>query len=58
VHAALGHVDWTVTLAFAGASVPFSSIGARTGLRINAEHLQRIFGLGLLIMGGTLLVVG
>ena len=55
VHAALGHIDWTIVALFGGASIPFSSIGARTALRTNALHLERLYGAGLALIGaGTL----
>jgi len=58
VHAALGHIDWTVTLAFAATSVPLASLGARTALRMDPARLERIFGAGLLVLGAGLLVAG
>ena len=54
VHAALGHVDWTVTAVFAAASVPLSGVGARTALRLGSERLERIYGAGLTLIGGAL----
>ena len=57
VHAALGHIDWTVTAVFAAASIPLSSLGARTALRMDPVRLERIFGAGLLLLGGGLLVL-
>jgi len=57
VHAALGHIDWTVTFVFAAASIPLSRLGARTALRMNAAHLSRFYGAALLVFGGTLLIV-
>ena len=57
VHAALGHIDWTVTLVFGAASVPLSSLGAKTALRMHAATLERLYGAGLLALGGTLLFI-
>ncbi len=57
VHAALGHIDWTVTAVFAFASVPLSSVGARTALRMNSARLERVYGAGLLVLGTTFLIV-
>jgi len=54
VHAALGHIDWTVTLVFGAASVPLSSLGAKTALRMHAGQLERLYGVGLLLLGATL----
>ncbi len=56
VHAALGHIDWTVTLVFGAASVPLSSLGAKTALRMQAARLEQFYGAGLLVLGVTLLV--
>ena len=55
VHAALGHIDWGVTLAFAAASIPLSSYGARVALRMRADRLERVFGAGLAVLGSVLL---
>jgi uncharacterized protein len=57
VHAALGHIDWTVTLVFGLASVPLSSLGAKTALRMNPGRLERLYGAGLLALGATLFFV-
>lgn len=57
VHAALGHIDWTVTLVFGIASVPLSSLGAKTALRMQSATLERIYGAGLLLLGATLFIV-
>ena len=58
MHAALGHIDWAVTAAFAATSVPLASLGARTALRMDPVRLERVFGGGLLLLGAGLLVVG
>jgi uncharacterized membrane protein YfcA len=55
VHAALGHIDWGVTAAFAAASIPFSSYGARVALRMRADRLERTFGASLAVLGVVLL---
>lgn len=57
VHALLGHVDWTVTAVFATASIPLSSLGARTALRMGSARLERVYGGGLLVLGLTLFLV-
>ena len=57
VHAALGHIDWTVTLVFGLASVPLSSLGAKTALRMQAARLEQLYGAGLLALGATLFLV-
>lgn len=51
VHAALGHIDWTVVAVFGAASIPFSYLGARTGLRMKAERLERLYGAALTVLG-------
>ena len=55
VHAALGHIDWSVTVVFAMASIPLSSLGARTALRMRSDHLERGYGAGLAVLGIVLL---
>ncbi len=58
VHAALGHVDWTVAAVFGAASIPLSGLGARTAVRMNPEKLEWIYGAGLLTLGVSLFFVG
>jgi len=58
VHAALGHINWVVVLAFAVGSVPLSSVGAKVALRADAHRLQRVFGAALVLLGGTFLLIG
>lgn len=55
VHAALGHIDWGVTVVFAAASIPLSSYGARVALRMRADRLERTYGAGLATLGLVLL---
>jgi uncharacterized membrane protein YfcA len=55
VHAALGHIDWSVTLVFGLASIPLSSYGARVALRMRADRLERVYGGGLAVLGFVLL---
>ena len=55
VHAALGHIDWTVALVFGMASIPLSGYGARVALRMRADRLGRIYGGGLAVLGFVLL---
>jgi uncharacterized membrane protein YfcA len=55
VHAALGHIDWTVTAVFAAASIPLSAVGARTALRMDPVRLERLYGVGLVGLGVGLL---
>jgi len=58
VHASLGHIDWAVAGVFGLASIPLSGIGARTALAMQPERLELIYGLGLLVLGSSLLFVG
>lgn len=57
VHAALGHIDWRVAVVFGIASVPLSSLGARTALTVSPRRLERVYGAGLLTLGAVLLVL-
>jgi uncharacterized membrane protein YfcA len=57
VHAALGHIDWTVVAVFGAASVPLSYLGAKVALRTNPRRLERIYGAALTILGIGFLVV-
>jgi uncharacterized membrane protein YfcA len=57
VHAALGHIDWAVTAAFAVGSIPFTGLGARVALQARDAHLERWFGAfltvsALIMLGG------
>jgi uncharacterized membrane protein YfcA len=56
VHAALGHIDWTLVGVFALTSVPLSMLGARVALRIDAQRLERIYGAVLVVLGATFLL--
>jgi uncharacterized protein len=47
VHAALGHIDWTVTLVFGLSSVPFAALGARVALRTRVRPLERAYGIAI-----------
>ena len=51
VHAALGHIDWAVVLAFGCAAIPLSAVGARVAIRTESVRLERIYGAGLLALG-------
>lgn len=57
VHAALGHVDWTIVAVFGSTSVPLSFLGARIALRTDPVRLERIYGIGLAVLGTILLVI-
>ncbi|HEX5097400.1 MAG TPA: sulfite exporter TauE/SafE family protein [Acidimicrobiia bacterium] len=57
VHAALGHIDWTVVAVFAATSVPFSFLGARIAIRTEAHRVERFYGLALMVLGLTFLAI-
>lgn len=57
-HAALGHVDWGLVLAFGAASVPLSAVGARTALRVDPGRLEVVFGAVLVVLATVLLTWG
>jgi uncharacterized membrane protein YfcA len=58
VHAALGHIDWTLVAVFGATSVPLSFVGARVGLRTEPARLELFYGAALVTLGGTFLLVG
>ena len=58
VHAALGHIDWTLVAVLAATSVPLSIAGARVALRVDAQRLERLYGMMLLVLGGIFLATG
>jgi uncharacterized protein len=55
IHAALGHIDWTIVAVFGLASVPFSVLGARVAVRSRSERLERGYGLTLAVLGAAFL---
>jgi uncharacterized membrane protein YfcA len=55
VHAWLGHIDWSLTLAFGLAAVPFATLGATTALRVRERSLSLAYGLGIVLLSGGLL---
>jgi hypothetical protein len=57
VHAALGHIDWTVALVLAVWAIPASRFGATIALRTPPGRLERLFGAGLLALGLGLLLL-
>jgi len=56
VHAALGHIEWTVVFVFACGSIPLSFVGAKVALRTNAAHLERIYGVAIGLLGAGFLI--
>jgi uncharacterized membrane protein YfcA len=57
VHAALGHIDWSVAVPFGLASVPLSAFGAHLALRTDASRLETIYGAVLIVFGLGLLLI-
>ena len=57
VHAWLGHIDWSLTLAFGLASVPAATAGAKLALRTKDRSLSLAYGLGLTTLAGGLLAL-
>ncbi len=57
VHWWLGHIDWSITLAFGLASVPFARLGAVVGLKMRARSLTIAFGAGLTTLASGLLLL-
>ena len=57
VHAALGHIDWTLVAVFGSTSVPLSFLGARVALRTNPRRLERIYGAALVVLGVVFLFI-
>jgi uncharacterized membrane protein YfcA len=57
VHTALGHVDWRIVGVLAVTSVPLSFLGARVGLRTDAQRLERGYGVALATLGTVFLVL-
>jgi len=57
VHALLGHIDWTLTLAFGIAAAPAAGAGAQLALRAKSRSLTLAYGAGLATLGGGLLAM-
>lgn len=57
VHAALGHIDWTLVAVFAATSVPLSFLGARVAIRTDPHRLEGIYGVALIGLGTVFLVL-
>jgi uncharacterized membrane protein YfcA len=57
VHALLGHIDWSLTIAFGLASVPFARIGAQLSLRAGARNLARTYGVVLATVAASALML-
>jgi uncharacterized membrane protein YfcA len=57
VHAALGHIDWTLVAVFASTSVPLSFLGARVAMRTDPRRLEKIYGVALVALGAVFLAL-
>jgi uncharacterized membrane protein YfcA len=57
VHAVLGHIDWTVVALFGISAIPLSYTGARVAIRTQAAHLERLYGVALVLLGVTTLAL-
>jgi uncharacterized membrane protein YfcA len=57
VHAALGHIDWTLVAAFGSTSVPLSFLGARVAMRTEPQRLEKFYGAALVVLGVVFLVI-
>ena len=55
VHAWLGHIDWSLSLVFGLASVPFATLGATVALRVRERSLTLAYGTGIALLAGGLL---
>ena len=55
-HWALGHVDWTISLAFAIGLMPGALAGSRLSRRLSANLAQRSFGVVLLVFSAWYLL--
>jgi uncharacterized membrane protein YfcA len=55
VHAWLGHIDWSLSLVFGLASVPFATLGATVALRVRERSLTLAYGFGIAMLSGGML---
>jgi uncharacterized membrane protein YfcA len=56
VHAFLGHIDWSITVAYGIAAIPCALLGARLALRVKERSLTVAWGGGLALFATGLLV--
>lgn len=56
VHAALGHIDWTLVAVYGAAATPLSYMGARVAVRMHGPALERLYGGALLLIGVAFLL--
>jgi uncharacterized membrane protein YfcA len=57
VHTVLGHIDWALVATFAMTSVPLSYVGARVAIKADVAHLERAYGVVLVVLGAIFLAV-
>jgi uncharacterized membrane protein YfcA len=57
VHAALGHIDWLLTLVLGCSAAPFAYFGGKVALRTPSATLERFYGAAIATLGLVLLVV-
>ena len=57
VHTALGHVDWALVGVFAVTSVPLSYVGARVAIKADVAHLERAYGVVLVLLSAVFLAL-
>ena len=55
VHTILGHIDWTLVAVFAATSVPLSYVGARVAIKADVAHLERAYGVALVLLSAVFL---
>jgi uncharacterized membrane protein YfcA len=55
-HWALGHIDWTVALAFAAGAIPGAMIGSRLAQRVTSAALRTAFAWLLIVFAAYFLV--
>jgi len=55
-HWALGHIDWTIAVAFAGGAVPGAAVGSRLAQHLPAETMKRGFGVLLIVFAAYFVV--
>lgn len=48
-HWAMGHIDWTVAVAFAAGSIPGAAVGSLLAQRLPAQAMKRGFGVLLIV---------
>lgn len=57
VHTILGHIDWALVGVFALTSVPLSYVGARVAIKAEVAHLERAYGVVLVVLSAVFLAI-